>query len=149
MPTAARPPLVVVMGVSGSGKTTVGVTLAQRLGLPFADADDFHSPQNTAKMAAGIPLTDEDRTPWLRSVAGWLAEHADSGGVVSCSALRRAYRDVLRGDRPGTVFIHLHGEREVLAARLTARPGHFMPATLLDSQIDTLEPLAPDEAGQV
>jgi gluconokinase len=149
MPTAVPPPLVVVMGVSGSGKTTVGVALARRLGMPFSDADDFHSPENKAKMAAGIPLTDDDRAPWLESVAAWLADHADTGGVVSCSALRRAYRDVLRGDRPRTVFLHLHGDREVLAARLAARPGHFMPATLLDSQLATLEPLQADETGQV
>ena len=147
MTSTPRPPLVVVMGVSGSGKTTVGAALAERLRVPFADADDFHPPHNVATMAAGVPLTDEDRGPWLDSVAAWLAAHADSGGVTSCSALKRAYRDVLRGGAPHTVHLHLHGDPEVLAERVAGRPEHFMPAALVDSQVATLEPLEPDETG--
>jgi gluconokinase len=143
------PPLVVVMGVSGSGKSTVGAALAQRLGVPFVDADDLHPEANIAKMAAGIPLDDDDRWPWLEAVARWLAGHRDTGGVASCSALKRAYRDVLTHGAPSTVFLHLHGDRDVLAERVAARPGHFMPAALIDSQFATLEPLAPDERGHV
>jgi gluconokinase len=148
MTTPHHPPLVVMMGVSGSGKTTVGAALAQRLRVPFADADDFHPPENIAKMAAGTPLDDEDRGPWLRTIAAWLAEHAATGGVASCSALKRAYRDILTQAAPGTVLIHLHGDRDVLAARVAGRPGHFMPAALIDSQFATLEPLQHDEIGQ-
>lgn len=148
MPTTLRPPLVVVMGVSGCGKSTVGAALAQRLRVPFADADDFHPPRNVARMSAGVPLTDEDRGPWLDAVAAWLAAHAKTGGVVSCSALKRAYRDVLRGAAPHAVHLHLHGDREVLAGRVAGRPGHFMPAALVDSQLATLEPLEADEVGE-
>jgi gluconokinase len=144
-----RPPLVVVMGVSGSGKTTVGAALAQRLGVPFADADDFHPPENITKMSAGIPLDDEDRRPWLETIAAWLAAHADAGGVASCSALKRSYRDILTETAPDAFFVHLHGERDVVAARVAGRPGHFMPTALVDSQFDTLEPLAADEHGVV
>ncbi|SDP21842.1 gluconate kinase, SKI family [Pedococcus dokdonensis] len=144
-PTA--PPLVVVMGVSGSGKTTVGAALAQRLHVPFADADDFHPEANIAKMSAGVPLDDDDRWPWLAAIADWLVEHRESGGVASCSALKRAYRDVLVADTPQARFVHLHGDRAVLAARVAGRPGHFMPAALVDSQFATLEPLQPDEQG--
>ena len=143
------PPLVVVMGVSGSGKTTVGAALAQRLGVPFADADDFHPEANIAKMSAGIPLDDTDREPWLEAIASWLAGHASGGGVASCSALKREYRDVLAGAAPATFFLHLHGDRDVLAARVAARPAHFMPAALIDSQFATLEALEPDERGAV
>jgi gluconokinase len=138
--------LVTVMGVSGSGKTTVGAALAQRLRVPFADADDLHPPANVAKMSAGIPLDDADRLPWLRTVGAWLAEHA-AGGVTSCSALRRSYRDVLREAAPEQVFVHLASDREVIARRVAGRPGHFMPAALVDSQFATLEPLDPDERG--
>lgn len=148
MSTTPHPPLVVVMGVSGCGKSTVGAALAQRLGVPFADADEFHPAPNVTKMAAGVPLTDEDRAPWLTTVADWLAAHAGTGGVVSCSSLRRHYRDVLRGGAAHTVFLHLDGDRDVLAGRVTGRPGHFMPASLIDSQLATLEPLEPDEVGQ-
>ncbi|WP_392544941.1 gluconokinase [Oryzobacter telluris] len=148
MPTSDHPPLVVMMGVSGSGKTTVGAALAQRLRVPFADADDFHPPENIAKMSAGVPLTDDDREPWLRTIAAWLHEHRAVGGVVSCSALKRSYRDLLRGQATQTVFIHLHGDRDVLAERVAGRPGHFMPAALIDSQFATLEPLEADERGQ-
>jgi gluconokinase len=143
------PPLVVVMGVSGSGKTTVGAALAQRLRVPFADADDFHPAANIAKMSAGVPLTDDDRGPWLATIATWLAEHAAGGGVASCSALRRSYRDILAAAAPHVFFVHLHGAPDVIAARVAGRPGHFMPAALVESQFATLEPLEPDERGAV
>ena len=141
------PPLLTVMGVSGSGKTTVGAALAQRLRVPYADADDFHPAANVAKMSAGVPLTDDDRLPWLHVIGEWLAAHAEHGGVVSCSALRRSYRDVLRAAAPGQLFVHLHGSPEVIARRVAGRPGHFMPATLVASQFETLEPLGADEHG--
>lgn len=141
------PPLLTVMGVSGSGKTTVGAALAQRLRVPFADADDFHPPENVAKMAAGTPLDDVDRLPWLHTIGAWLAAHADGGGVISCSALKRSYRDVLREAAPTQFFVHLDGSPEVVARRVQGRPGHFMPASLVDSQFATLEPLGPDENG--
>jgi gluconokinase len=144
-----QPPLVVVMGVSGSGKSTVGAALAQRLRVPFADADDFHPPANIAKMTAGHPLDDHDREPWLEAVGGWLAEHDETGGVMTCSALKRAYRDTLRASAPRLELVHLDGSRAVIARRQSSRPGHFMPAALLDSQFATLEPLAPDEHGVV
>ncbi len=150
-PTSLPPgtlPLVVVMGVSGSGKSTVGAALAQRLRVPFADADDFHPEANIAKMTAGLPLDDADRKPWLEALGRWLAERRD-GGVVSCSALRRSYRDVLRLHAPGIRLVHLDGAREVIARRQASRPGHFMPASLLDSQFATLEPLGDDEHGTV
>jgi len=139
--------VVVVMGVSGSGKSTVGRELAARLGVPYAEGDDFHPPANVAKMASGQPLTDTDRWPWLRALAGWITEHSASGGVVTCSALKRAYRDLLRGAAVRVWFLHLAGDRSVLAPRLAARAGHFMPASLLDSQLADLEPLGPDEPG--
>jgi gluconokinase len=141
------PPLLTVMGVSGSGKTTVGAALAQRLRVPYADADDFHPEANVAKMSAGVPLTDDDRLPWLHVIGEWLAAHAEHGGVVSCSALRRSYRDVLRAAAPGQLFVHLAGSPEVIARRVAGRPGHFMPATLVASQFETLEPLGADEHG--
>ncbi len=144
-----RSPLVVVMGVSGSGKSTVGAALAQRLRVPFADADDFHPPANIAKMTAGEALDDSDRRPWLEAIGEWLVAHAESGGVMSCSALKRKYRDQLRHHATTTEFLHLHGSREVIAQRQASRPGHFMPASLLDSQFATLEPLSPDERGLV
>jgi gluconokinase len=144
-----HPSLVVVMGVSGSGKSTVGAALAQRLRVPFADADDFHPEANIAKMTAGHPLDDHDRHPWLEAIGEWLAEHADRGGVMSCSALKRRYRDQLRHHAPGVEFVHLHGTREVITRRQASRPGHFMPASLLTSQFATLEPLGPDEHGEV
>jgi len=138
---------IVVMGVSGSGKSTVGAAVAQRLGVPFADADDFHPPANIAKMKAGIALDDDDRYPWLEAIGRWLAEHCREGGVMSCSALKRNYRDQLRRHCPQTEFVHLSGSPEVIAARQASRPGHFMPASLMASQFATLEPLAPDERG--
>ncbi len=138
---------IVVMGVSGSGKSTVGAALAQRLRVPFADADDFHPPANIEKMKAGHPLDDEDRRPWLDAIGRWLGEHCRDGGVMSCSALKRRYRDQLREHCTGTEFLHLSGTPEVIGARQASRPGHFMPASLLASQFDTLEPLEADETG--
>lgn len=134
------------MGVSGSGKSTVGAALARRSGVPYVDADTLHPRANIAKMAAGEPLSDEDRYPWLEKVGEWLAGHRD-GGVVSCSALKRKYRDQLRGHCPRAEFVHLSGSPELIGARLATRPGHFMPAALLRSQFDALEPLGVDEAG--
>ena len=145
-----RSPLVVMMGVSGSGKTTVGAALAQRLRVPFADADDFHPPANIAKMTAGHALDDDDRLPWLEAIGEWLAEHAESGGVMSCSALKRTYRDLLRRHAPhGRVPAPARQPRGDRRAVRPAGPGHFMPASLIDSQFATLEPLAPDEPGLV
>lgn len=138
-------PLLVVTGVSGSGKTTLGAALAQRLRVPFADADDFHPPDNIAKMSAGIPLDDRDREPWLQAMAAWLAGHAAGGGVLSCSALKRRYRDVLAG--PGTYFVQLVGDIEVVRRRVAGRLAHFMPESLVASQFATFEPLEPDERG--
>ena len=146
--TAAGAPRVVVMGVSGCGKSTVGALLAARLGVPFVDADDLHPQSNVAKMAAGVPLTDEDRWPWLRLVGQSLAD-APAGEVVACSALRRAYRDVLREAAPDVRFVHLAGTREQLASRLSHRLHHFMPATLLDTQLATLEAPGDDEGAVV
>ncbi|CAA0119818.1 Gluconokinase [Mycolicibacterium vanbaalenii] len=137
---------IVVMGVSGSGKSTVGAALAQRLRVPFADADDFHPPANVAKMSAGEPLDDDDRHPWLDAIGQWLAGHPD-GGVMSCSALKRKYRDQLRGHCAAIEFLHLSGTPEVIGRRQASRPGHFMPASLLESQFKTLEPLESDEQG--
>jgi gluconokinase len=140
---------LVVMGVSGSGKSTVALMLAARLGWPMAEADEFHSPANIAKMESGIPLTDADREPWLRSLRDWISEHDAAGRstVVTCSALKRSYRDLLRGATARVRFIHLSGTREVIGARLSGRSGHFMPPSLLDSQFAVLQPLGPDEDG--
>jgi gluconokinase len=139
-------PLLVVMGVSGSGKSTVGAALSQRLRVPFADADDFHPQANIDKMSAGEPLDDSDRRPWLEAIGEWLAAH-DGGGVMSCSALKRKYRDQLRHHASDVAFLLLHGSPEVIRKRQASRPGHFMPASLLTSQFATLEQLAPDEHG--
>ncbi len=138
---------IVVMGVSGSGKSTVGAALAQRLRVPFADADDFHPPANIAKMTAGEALDDDDRYPWLEAIGQWLDGRGGDGGVMSCSALKRKYRDQLRRHCPDTVFVHLSGTPEVIGRRQASRPGHFMPASLLASQFETLEPLEADERG--
>lgn len=148
---AHRPevPIVVVMGVSGSGKSTVGRELAAVLDVPYAEGDEFHPAANVAKMAAGIPLDDADRAPWLDAVAGWMAEHTVGGGVITCSALKRVYRDRLRAAAPAAFFLHLAAPRDELAHRMTERSGHFMPASLLDSQLAALEPLGPDEHGTV
>jgi gluconokinase len=132
---------VVVMGVSGTGKSTIGVALADALGLPFVEGDDLHPAANVAKMAAGIPLTDTDRAPWLDLVAGALGRPV----VVTCSALKRRYRDRLRDAAPDVAFVYLHGTAELLAARMEGRDGHFMPTALLESQLATLEVPAPDE----
>jgi gluconokinase len=137
---------IVVMGVSGSGKSTVGAALAQRLRVPFGDGDDFHPQANIDKMTAGHPLNDDDRRPWLDSIGEWLAQHGD-GAVMSCSALKRTYRDQLRRHCPRVQFLHLVGTPEVIGRRQATRPGHFMPASLLASQFETLEPLGADEAG--
>jgi gluconokinase len=137
---------IVVMGVSGSGKSTVGSALAQRLRVPFVDADTLHPPANIAKMTVGEPLDDADRYPWLEHVGEWLAGH-QTGGVASCSALKRKYRDQLRAHCPRVEFLHLGGSPALIGARLVARFGHFMPAALLRSQFETLEPLGPDEPG--
>ncbi|MEU0536898.1 gluconokinase [Amycolatopsis tolypomycina] len=140
--------VIVVMGVSGSGKTTIGTALAEALGVEYAEADTFHPKANIDKMTAGTPLTDEDRAPWLAAIAGWIREHQASGGVVTSSALKRRYRDVLRGG--GDVwFAHLHGDRTILAERMKSRSGHFMPVSLLDSQLADLEPLQDDEPGAI
>ncbi len=139
--------LLVIMGVSGAGKSTVGTLIAQRLGLSFRDADEFHPPANIAKMSAGLPLTDDDRWPWLDAIGAHLAAHRASGAVVTCSALKRAYRDRLRGAAPGLRFIHLHGAQALIAERQAARQGHFMPPSLVASQFATLE--APDAEADV
>lgn len=140
-------PPIVVMGVTGSGKTTVGVALAKRLGVPFGEADDFHPRANVDKMSAGVPLDDDDRRPWLLAIGEWLAEHP--GAVATCSALKRAYRDLLRERAPNVVFVHLDGGRETVRRRVASRSGHFMPESLVDSQFAALEPLGPDEHGVV
>lgn len=137
---------VVVMGVSGSGKTTVARLLADRLGWPMAEADDFHSAENIAAMASGRPLTDADRGPWLLSIRDWVSA-ADTSVVVTCSALRRRYRDVLREAEASVKFLHLDGGRDIIGSRIGARLDHFMPPTLLTSQLSTLEPLEADEDG--
>lgn len=138
--------VLVVMGVSGVGKTTIARSLAARLGWDFADGDEFHPQANIDKMASGHPLTDDDRWPWLHAIAEWIAEHvsAGRGAVVACSALKRSYRDILRG--PGVVFVYLAGDRATIARRIGGRHGHFMPESLLDSQLAALEPPGPDES---
>lgn len=140
---------IVVMGVSGSGKSTVGAALAQRTRVPFADADDFHPSANIAKMTSGQSLNDDDRYPWLESIGEWLGARCAGGGVMSCSALKRKYRDQLRRRCPEVIFLHLAGSPEVIGKRQASRPGHFMPASLLASQFETLEPLQADERGVV
>ena len=137
---------LVVMGVAGAGKTTAGLALAAELGLTYADGDDFHPPANVQKMAAGRPLDDGDRRPWLHALGTWLAEQS-AGAVVSCSALRRSYRDQLRAQAPSAFFLHLSGDLTVAAARVVERQDHFMPASLVASQVALLEPLTPDEVG--
>lgn len=140
-------PLAVVMGVAGCGKTTVGTALAERLGVGFADADAFHPAANVAKMHRGEELTDADREPWLRAIAAWLDERRDVGTVVTCSALKRRYRDLLRAHEPDLPFLHLAGPIQVAYERVSGREGHFMPASLVDEQYAELEPLAADERG--
>ena len=139
--------IVIVAGVSGSGKTTMGAMLADRLGWPFADADDFHPAANIEKMRAGIPLTDADRWPWLQALAAWMDERIARGEptVIACSALKRSYRDLLLDGRPEARMIFLAVDREVLARRLATRHGHFFPEQLLGTQMNALEPPEPDE----
>ncbi|MFE2955626.1 gluconokinase [Nocardia tengchongensis] len=152
MTAAARPHIVVVTGVSGSGKSTLAATLARSLGWDLLEGDDLHPPANIAKMAAGHALTDADRAPWLAAIAAWMSAEfaARRSAVVTCSALERSYRDVLRRSLVGhpdavLTILQLTGSRQQLADRLATRTGHFMPAALLDSQLDTLEPPGPDE----
>jgi gluconokinase len=144
-----RPTAVVVMGVSGSGKTTVAVELARRLGWEFAEGDDFHPPENVAKMRAGQPLDDDDRWPWLQTLASWIGDHEKAGTsvVVTCSALKRSYRDLLREGHPSVWFAHVTVDAELLRDRVAHRTGHYMPPALLDSQLATLQPLGDDEPG--
>jgi gluconokinase len=139
--------ILIVAGVSGSGKTTVGALLAGRLGWGFADADDFHPAANVAKMRAGIPLTDSDRWPWLMAIGAWMDDAIARGesAVVACSALKRSYRDVLLAGRPEARLVFLRVDRDLLERRLAARHGHFFPQQLLDSQLAALEPAAPGE----
>lgn len=138
--------IVAVMGVSGAGKSTVGPVLAERLGVEYAEADRYHPQANIRKMSSGVPLTDDDRWPWLDALADWVRAHDATGGVLGCSALKHSYRDVLRGG--GKVwFLHLRVDHDVLAQRMRLRTDHFMPASLLDSQLADLEPLGPDEPG--
>jgi gluconokinase/shikimate kinase len=146
--TGNVPAALVVMGVSGSGKSTVAALLVKRLGWDFQEGDDLHPPANLAKMAAAIPLTDEDRWPWLELVGAWIADQRAVGrpGIITCSALKKSYRDRIRGrGGDGIVFVFLDGSRERIAERLAARLGHFMPPGLLDSQIETLEAPGVDE----
>ena len=145
MAETTQQPVLVIMGVSGSGKSTVAGVLAGQLGWDLAEGDDMHPAANVAKMRAGHPLTDEDRWPWLDTVASWIFEHTTAGqpGIITCSALKRTYRDVLRGNN--VVFIHLVGSPDQIGERMAARQGHYMPRALLDSQIATLEPPGPDE----
>lgn len=136
--------LVLVMGVSGAGKSTIGRLLATRLGVPFADADDFHPAANVAKMRRGEALTDADRWPWLDAIGDWL-DAQTGGGVVTCSALKRIYRARLLGPRPAVRLLHLVGDPVLIGARQAARPDHFMPASLMASQFATLEAPGPEE----
>jgi gluconokinase len=142
-----KPSVVVVMGVSGSGKSTIASMLAHRLNWIFEEGDWFHPRSNIEKMHRGEPLTDEDRWPWLEGIAAWIdaTRHAGNHGTVACSALKRAYRDILVGERPDVRIVYLKGERDLIARRLAARNGHFMPPALLDSQFATLEEPQPDE----
>lgn len=146
---AGGPTVLVVMGVSGVGKTTIATHLAQRLGWDQGEGDALHPAANVAKMSAGTPLTDDDRWPWLDAVAAWIHDHLESGrsGVITCSALKRAYRDRLRA--PGVVFVHLVGDAGTIEQRMSRRADHYMPPSLLGSQISTLERLEPDEHGIV
>jgi gluconokinase len=144
-----RTTTIVVMGVSGAGKSTVAAELVKRLGWPFAEGDDFHPPENVAKMHAGIPLDDDDRWPWLRRLADWIGEHEKAGrsAVVTCSALKRSYRDVLREGHPSVWFAHVRADPSLIQQRVETRRGHYMPPSLLGSQLEILQPLADDEPG--
>lgn len=139
-----RNPILLLMGVSGSGKTTIGAMLAGRLGWTYAEADDFHPPANVEKMHAGVPLTDDDRRPWLEATANWMKSQ-DGPAVVTSSALKRKYRDLLRAGRPDLRLVYLDGSRDLIGKRMSARHGHFFPQQLLDSQFSDLETPGPDE----
>ena len=141
------PQVLVVMGVSGVGKTTIAKALDERLHWPFQEGDELHSKANVDKMASGRALTDEDRAPWLRAVAAWIEARQEAGepGVITCSALRRSYRDAVTGGRPGVRVVYLRADRAVIAERLSKRQHHYMPADLLQSQLATLEEPTPDE----
>lgn len=147
MPNPAYPPMI-VMGVSGSGKSTVGELLAKRLGMKFIDGDDLHPESNRQKMARGYPLNDADRKPWLECIGGMLAASVSAGTpvVIACSALKRSYRDLLRRAEPSTLFVHLDGASSLIQHRLDDRSHEYMPPTLLTSQLSTLEALGPDES---
>ncbi|WP_244490707.1 gluconokinase [Aureimonas frigidaquae] len=151
MTVHSRPIAAIVMGPSGVGKTTTAKGIAERLGWVFAEADEFHPKANIDKMSAGIPLNDEDRAPWLRLIRDWITREAEAGRsvVVTCSALKKAYRDVLREADADVRFIELDAPIEVIGERMARRKGHYMPASLLKSQYETLEPLLPEEAGSV
>ena len=155
MGPAGRTTTIVLMGVAGAGKTTVMAALVERLGWVCAEGDEFHSPENVARMRSGRPLTDEDRRPWLESLAAWIGEREAAGGgagenaIVTCSALRRSYRDLLRGGHASVRFVHLVAPVATLDLRLRARQDHYMPPALLASQVEALEPLGPDEPGAV
>ncbi|TFB49889.1 gluconokinase [Cryobacterium tagatosivorans] len=138
-------PVLVIMGVSGSGKSTVAGILAGQLGWDLEEGDDLHPAENVAKMAAGHPLTDEDRAPWLDTISSWIIEHTMAGvpGIITCSALKRRYRDVLR--EKNVIFVHLAGSKDLIGRRLATRMDHYMPPSLLDSQVATLEPPGADE----
>ncbi|HWC24923.1 MAG TPA: gluconokinase [Flexivirga sp.] len=148
---ASHAQFLIVMGVSGSGKTTLGEGIAEAMGWLYAEGDDFHSQANVSKMASGVPLTDEDRWPWLRAIGTWIDEHERDGrsAVVTCSALKRTYRDLLREGRDNVRFVYLDVPQQVLEERLAKRTGHYMPPSLLPSQLSALEPLQDDEDGVV
>lgn len=147
MSNKAIPPMV-IMGVSGAGKSTIGTLLGQRLGISFIDGDDLHPVANKEKMRAGTPLDDDDRRPWLQVIGRTLGSYQREGGsvIIACSALKRCYRDLLREHAPEVVFVHLEGSADTLSARMAARNHEFMPANLLASQLEALEPLEADEA---
>ncbi|MPV36073.1 gluconokinase [Georgenia subflava] len=144
-----QPQHLVIMGVASSGKTTIAQLLVERLGWVYAEADQFHPQANIDKMSAGTPLEDDDRWPWLRAIRTWLDEQDQAGRntVITCSALKRVYRDILQGDDDDVFFVHLSGSPELIADRMSKRAGHFMPTSLLPSQFSTLEPLGEDEPG--
>jgi gluconokinase len=150
-PRRQRLTTIVLMGVAGAGKSTVMAALVERLRWPSLEGDAVHPPGNVAKMAAGVPLTDADRAPWLAAISAWISEREEerSSAIVACSALRRRYRDVLRAGHGSVWFIHLDVPQDVLAERIAGRTGHFMPASMLGSQLATLERLGGDEPGSV